>query len=119
MGLVAMSSYTATILVPNLLIPQQSNPLQIPSATPASTLHIPQYSNIIVPTTNNHSIIYTSSMSINAWVDAARRNQWRQSPEQQRAIDTLKVVFEGKEDPIRAASAIASIYNPILKHGFE
>ena len=58
-------------------------------------------------------------MSIKIWADAARESQWRQSAEHQRAIDTLKVVFEGKEDPIRAASAIASIYNPLLKRGFE
>lgn len=58
-------------------------------------------------------------MSINTWADAARKDQWRQSVEQQRAIDNLKVVFEGKEDPIRAASAIASIYDPLLKRRFE
>lgn len=118
MGLVAVSGYNSMSLAPSLLV-HQSNPLQIPFATPASTLHRPQYSTIIVPTTANHSLIYTSSMSINTWADTARRNQWRQSPEQQRAIDTLKVVFEGQEDPTRAASAIASIYDPLLKRGFE
>ena len=57
-------------------------------------------------------------MSIEAWADAARRNQYRQDTGQQRAIVTLKTVFEGKEDPDSAASTIASIYDPQLKRGF-
>lgn len=58
-------------------------------------------------------------MSIDAWADKARRSQYRQSTEHQRAITTLKTVFEGKETPMRAASTIASIYEPMLKRGFQ
>lgn len=58
-------------------------------------------------------------MSIEAWADAARRSQYRQNAEQQRAIDTLKTVFEGREDLDSAASTISSIYNPLLKRGFR
>ena len=54
-------------------------------------------------------------MSIEAWVGAARRRRYRQDAEQQRAIETLKTVFEGREDPDSAASTICSIYNPLLK----
>lgn len=58
-------------------------------------------------------------MSIEAWADAARRSQYRQDVEQQRAIDTLKTVFEGREVPDSAASTIGSIYDPQLKRGFR
>lgn len=58
-------------------------------------------------------------MSIDAWADKARRSQYRQDAEHQRAIDTLKTVFEGKETPVRAANTIASVYEPMLKRGFQ
>ena len=58
-------------------------------------------------------------MSIDSWADRARQSQYRQDAEHQRAIDTLKTVFEGKEGPVRAASTIASIYKPMLKRGFQ
>ena len=58
-------------------------------------------------------------MSIEAWADTARRSQYRQDAEQQCAIDTLKTVFNGREDPDSAASTISSIYNPLLKRGFR
>ena len=58
-------------------------------------------------------------MSIDAWADKARRSQYRQDAEHQRAITTLKTVFEGNETPVSAASTIASIYEPMLKRGFQ
>ena len=58
-------------------------------------------------------------MSIDAWADKARRSQYRQDAEHQRAITTLKTVFEGKETSVSAASTIASIYEPMLKRGFQ
>ena len=58
-------------------------------------------------------------MSIDAWADAARRSQYRQDAEHQRAINTLKTAFEGKETPVKASSTIASIYNPLLQRGFQ
>jgi len=56
-------------------------------------------------------------MAIDAWADAARRSH--QDVEQQRAIDTLKTVFEGRQPSDRAASTIASIYEPLLQRGFK
>ena len=58
-------------------------------------------------------------MSIDTWADKARRSQYRQDAEHQRVITTLKTVFEGKETPVRAASTIASIYEPMLKRDFQ
>ena len=58
-------------------------------------------------------------MSIDAWSDKARQSQYRQDAEHQRAITTLKTVFEGKGTPVRATSTIASIYEPMLKRGFQ
>lgn len=58
-------------------------------------------------------------MSIDAWAGKARQSQYRQDAEHQRVITTLKTVFEGKETPERAAGTIASIYEPMLKRGFQ
>ena len=58
-------------------------------------------------------------MSIDTWADKARRSQYRQDAEHQRAIDTLKIVFKGEETPAKAASTIASIYEPMLKREFQ
>ena len=58
-------------------------------------------------------------MSIDTWAEAARQSQYRKESEHQRAIETLKAVFEGKEDPSKAASTIASIYKPLLQQGFQ
>ena len=58
-------------------------------------------------------------MSIEAWANAARRSQYRQSAEQQHVIGTLTEVFEEKTEPDRAASKIASIYDPSLKQNSQ
>ena len=54
-------------------------------------------------------------MSIGEWADAARRDQYRQGSEHQRAIDTLQSLLEGKTDADSAAGTIASVYEPLLK----
>ena len=58
-------------------------------------------------------------MTINAWADAARGSPHHQDVEHQRAVDTPELVFEDKIDSNKAASTIASIYNPMLEHGFK
>lgn len=72
----------------------------------------------MLPTPNNDAIASTNSMSIEAWAADARQSPYRQAWQQQRAIDTLEALFHGKEDPERAATTIASIYEPMLKRGF-
>lgn len=62
--------------------------------------------------------ITSSGSLIKAWADAARKSRYRQGVAPQRAIDTLAMLFEGKEDPGRAATIIASLYDPLLKQGF-
>lgn len=47
-----------------------------------------------IPTPINLGITATNGMSIQDWANAARRSPYRQSYEQQRAIDTLEIVFE-------------------------
>ena len=94
----------------------------LPSSTSASQKFRHKHldgSHVIISTPYKHSISYINTMSIDAWADKARRSQYRQSTEPQRAITTLKTVFEGKETPMRAASTIASIYEPMLKRGFQ
>ena len=58
-------------------------------------------------------------MSLEAWADTVRQGGYRQAPEHQGAIDVLKALFEGTIDSDRAASMIASIYNPLLERGFN
>lgn len=61
-------------------------------------------------------------MSIDAWADEIRRSQYsypEDADQAKRLIDTLTTIFEGKEDPDRAASTIASIFDPLLKRGFR
>ncbi|KAL8990078.1 MAG: hypothetical protein Q9177_001186 [Variospora cf. flavescens] len=67
----------------------------------------------------NVSIATTNGMSIEDWAKAARKSPYRQSYEQQRAIDTLQIVFEGKDGADSAATTIASLFNPLLQHGFS
>ena len=54
-------------------------------------------------------------MSIEAWAEAARRNEYRQDPEYQDAIGIVKDLLEDKTDSDSAAVMIASVYNPLLK----
>lgn len=56
-------------------------------------------------------------MVIDAWAEAAHRSH--QGVEEQGAIDIFRTVFDGKESPDRAASTIASIYEPLLQRGFK
>lgn len=56
-------------------------------------------------------------MSVEAWADNARRDKYRQDLEHQRAIDTVKLLLQGETDSDSAAGTIASIYNPLVKHG--
>ena len=58
-------------------------------------------------------------MSIEAWADTICQSPLRQDIERQRAIDTLKAVFEGREGPDSTASTISLIYEPQLKRGFR
>lgn len=58
-------------------------------------------------------------MSVHAWAEVARQDRFRQDAVHQHAIDNLETVLEGKEDPDRAASTIASLYEPLLKQGLE
>lgn len=50
-----------------------------------------------------------------AWATAARQEQWHQHIGDQRAIEALRMGFEGKESPEDGAKKIASIYEPILQ----
>lgn len=61
----------------------------------------------------------TSGMSIEAWADGARQDKYRQNPEHQRAIDTIKILLQGQIDSDSAAGTIASIYNPLFKRGLQ
>ena len=58
-------------------------------------------------------------MSLEAWADTARQGEYRQAPEHQGAIDVIKTLFEGTIDSDRAATMIASMYNPLLERGFK
>lgn len=58
-------------------------------------------------------------MSVDDWADTARRSHYRQGAEQQHAINVLKSVFEGTQDPDRGADTIASLYDPLLKQVFQ
>lgn len=58
-------------------------------------------------------------MSLEAWADTARRGEYRQAPEHQGAVDAIKALLEGTIDSDRAATMIASMYNPLLKRGFK
>ena len=62
---------------------------------------------------------YTSSKSLEAWTDTARRDEYRQAPEHQGAIDAIKTLLQGTINSDRAATMIASLYNPLLKRGFK
>ena len=92
---------------------------QPPFASPVSTLRLPYLSTIIVSTAKSYSLASTSNMSIEAWADTVCQSPLRQDAGQQRAIDTLKAVFEDRRDPDSAASTIASIYDQRLKRGFK
>lgn len=54
-------------------------------------------------------------MSVEAWAETARRNEYRQDPEHQHAIGIIKDLLEDKTDSDGAAVTIASVYNPLLK----
>lgn len=58
-------------------------------------------------------------MSIDVWADTARRGKYRQDPEHQRTIETIKILLQGKIDSNSAAGTIASIYDPLLKRGMK
>ena len=62
---------------------------------------------------------HASSMPIETWADAARQEQYHQSAKHQRAIDIVQAVLKGNLEPDSAADTIASIYEPLLKHGFK
>ena len=62
---------------------------------------------------------YHSSMSIEAWADHARSDKAWQSVENQRTINILQTMFEGKIDPDSAGGTIASIYEPLIKRGYR
>ena len=56
-------------------------------------------------------------MSVEAWAETARRDEYRQDPEHQQAIGIVKDLLEDKTDSDGAAVTIASVYNPLLKRG--
>ena len=58
-------------------------------------------------------------MSIEAWAEAARRKQYCQTAEHQRAIDTVQNLLQGKITADTATSTIASLYEPVFKRGFK
>ena len=58
-------------------------------------------------------------MSLEAWADTVRQGDYRQAPEHQGAIDVIKTLLEGTIDSDRAATMIASMYNPLLERGFK
>jgi len=66
----------------------------------------------------NLSMAATNGMSIEDWATAALRGPYRQSREQQLAIHTLEDVFYGKTGADLAATTIASLFDPLLQHGF-
>lgn len=57
-------------------------------------------------------------MSIEDWATAALQGPYRQSRDQQLAIHTLEDVFYGKTGADLAATTIASLFDPLLQHGF-
>jgi len=66
----------------------------------------------------NLSMAATNGMSIEDWATAALQGPYRQSREQQLAIHTLEDVFYGKTGADLAATTIASLFDPLLEHGF-
>lgn len=54
-------------------------------------------------------------MSVHSWVEAARQDKYRQTPEHQQAISTIQSLLEGTTDADHAANTIASLYNPLLR----
>ena len=58
-------------------------------------------------------------MSVEAWAETARQNEYRQDSEHQHTIGIVKDLLEGKTDSDGAATTIASIYNPRLERGFD
>lgn len=58
-------------------------------------------------------------MSVQAWANAVRRDQYRQSFEDQRAIDTIRALLEGSVTPDAAADTISSLYEPLIKRGLH
>lgn len=72
----------------------------------------------MLPTSNNDITASTNGMSIESWAADARQNPYSKVWQQQRAIDTLEALFQGKRDPDRVATTIASLYDLMLKQGF-
>lgn len=113
----AVPNYVPANVIQNVSVPNLSTflPPIFPSLT--STLLLPQVSTFITPISTSDSTLYANNMVIDAWADEARRSY--QGVEEQGAIETLRHVFEGKEDSDKAASRIASIYDPLLQRGFK
>lgn len=66
----------------------------------------------------NLSMAAMNGMSIEKWAKVALQSPDRQSREQQLAIHTLESVFHGATGAAIAATTIASIFDPLLEHGF-
>lgn len=83
-----------------------------------SAITIGNKSLSMLHTSNNETTVLTNGMSIESWAAEARQDKYSQAWQQQRAIDNLEALFQGKRDPDRAATTIASLYDPMLKQGF-
>jgi len=83
-----------------------------------STLVLSNLTLPTIPAPKNLSMAATNRMSIEDWAKAALQSSYRQSREQQLAIHTLEDVSYGKTGADSAATTIASLYDPLLEHGF-
>ena len=54
-------------------------------------------------------------MSVQTWVDSARKNQYNQKPHHQQTIEILSSLFTKNTDVDTAASQINSVYKPLLQ----
>jgi len=95
---------------PNLLLLVATSGLVSPLALPNLTL-------CAIPAPMNLSMAATKGMSIEDWAKAALRDPCRQGREQQLGIHTLENLFYGKIGADIAATTIASLFDPLLKHG--
>lgn len=87
--------------------------LRLVTAIPTHNLVLPK-----LPSTT-YNLTMGSSDLIKVWADEARRRPIRQKMINQRAIDILEALFEGKDTPERSATKLTATYNPALQEGFK
>ncbi len=97
--------------IPNLLLLAATSRL-------VSALLLPILTLLPIPAPMNPSMVVMNGISIEDWAKAALQSPYRQSHEQQLAIHTLESLFYGTTGAETAATTIASLFDPLLKHGF-